>query len=76
MRIGILGARGIPACYSGYDTLVEELALGLVQQHDTEVVVYCRSNYYFIFWKTKRKQMSASSENIFSKYEEKNVGKR
>jgi glycosyltransferase involved in cell wall biosynthesis len=46
MKIGILGARGIPACYSGYDTLVEELALGLVAQHDTEVVVYCRSNYY------------------------------
>lgn len=27
MKIPILGARGIPACCSGYDTLVEELFL-------------------------------------------------
>jgi len=46
MKIAILGARGIPACYSGYDTLVEELSLGLVESHSTEVVVYCRSGYY------------------------------
>ena len=46
MRVAILGARGIPACYSGYDTLVEELSLGLVESHSTEVLVYCRSSYY------------------------------
>jgi len=46
MKIAILGARGIPACYSGYDTLVEELSLGLVESHSTEVLVYCRSSYY------------------------------
>lgn len=46
MKIAILGARGIPACYSGYDTLVEELSLGLVESHSTEVLVYCRGSYY------------------------------
>jgi glycosyltransferase involved in cell wall biosynthesis len=46
MKIAILGARGIPACYSGYDTLVEELSLGLVESHSTDVLVYCRSSYY------------------------------
>lgn len=46
MKIAILGARGIPACYSGYDTLVEELSLGLVESLSTEVLVYCRSSYY------------------------------
>ena len=46
MKVAILGARGIPACYSGYDTLVEELSLGLVESHSTEVLVYCRSSYY------------------------------
>jgi glycosyltransferase involved in cell wall biosynthesis len=46
VKIAILGARGIPACYSGYDTLVEELSVGLVASHSTEVLVYCRSSYY------------------------------
>lgn len=48
MKIAILGARGIPACYSGYDTLAEELSHRLVQFQDTSVLVYCRSNYYQI----------------------------
>ena len=46
MKLAILGARGIPACYSGYDTLVEELSLGLVETHSADVLVYCRSGYY------------------------------
>jgi len=46
VKIAILGARGIPACYSGYDTLVEELSLGLVGSYSAEVLVYCRSSYY------------------------------
>lgn len=46
MRIAILGARGIPACYSGYDTLAEELAVSLVGSYSVEVIVYCRSSYY------------------------------
>lgn len=46
MNIVILGARGIPARYGGFDTLVEELAVRLVNKYNFNVTVYCRSNYY------------------------------
>jgi len=46
VKIAILGARGIPACYGGYDTLAEEISVGLVESHSAEVLVYCRSRYY------------------------------
>jgi glycosyltransferase involved in cell wall biosynthesis len=41
MKIAILGTRGIPASYSGFETAVEQLASRLSERgHD--VVVYCR----------------------------------
>ena len=41
MRIAILGTRGIPASYSGFETAAEQLAERLTERgHD--VVVYCR----------------------------------
>ncbi|MEJ7891536.1 MAG: glycosyltransferase [Solirubrobacteraceae bacterium] len=41
MKIAILGTRGIPASYSGFETAAEQLAERLTQRgHD--VVVYCR----------------------------------
>lgn len=44
MRIAILGTRGIPANYGGFETFAEELATRLVKRgHD--VTVYCRSHY-------------------------------
>lgn len=46
LRIAILGDRGIPARYGGYSTLVEHIAIDLVAEHNFEVVVYCRSQYY------------------------------
>ncbi|MBP8979625.1 MAG: DUF1972 domain-containing protein [Syntrophobacterales bacterium] len=46
LRLAIIGARGVPANYGGFDTLVEELSLGLVRDHGLEVTVYCRSDYY------------------------------
>ena len=46
LKVAILGVRGIPAKYSGYDTLVEELALGLAKRGTAMVLVYCRSPYY------------------------------
>ncbi len=46
LKVAILGARGIPARYGGYDTLVEELALGLAKRGAIKVLVYCRSAYY------------------------------
>ncbi|MCE7798412.1 DUF1972 domain-containing protein [Sphingobium sufflavum] len=46
LRIALIGDRGIPARYSGFSTLVEELAVGLVCDHGMDVTVYCRNQYY------------------------------
>src|SRR5215510_3656897 len=44
MRIAILGTRGIPASYGGFETFAEHLSSRLVARgHD--VTVYCRSHY-------------------------------
>ena len=44
MRVGILGTRGIPARYGGFETLAEELSARLAERgHD--VTVYTRSRY-------------------------------
>ena len=44
MRVALIGSRGIPASYGGYETLMEELASRLVER-GVEVTVYCRSHY-------------------------------
>lgn len=44
LRIAIVGTRGIPANYSGFETCVEELGARLVKR-GYEVVVYCRSHH-------------------------------
>lgn len=44
LRIALLGSRGIPACYGGYETLMEEISIRLVEMGH-EVTVYCRSHY-------------------------------
>ncbi|MEA2159452.1 MAG: hypothetical protein QOD66_1832 [Solirubrobacteraceae bacterium] len=41
MKIAILGTRGIPASYSGFETAVEQLTSRLTERGH-EVVVYCR----------------------------------
>jgi glycosyltransferase involved in cell wall biosynthesis len=41
MKIAILGTRGIPASYSGFETAVEQLTQRLTQRGH-EVTVYCR----------------------------------
>jgi glycosyltransferase involved in cell wall biosynthesis len=41
MKIAILGTRGIPASYSGFETAAEALA-GRLAQRGHDVVVYCR----------------------------------
>ena len=44
MRVAILGTRGIPATYGGFETFAEELSWRLVDKgHD--VTVYCRSHH-------------------------------
>ena len=44
MRIAILGTRGIPANYGGFETFAEELSVRLVERGH-EVVVYCRQAF-------------------------------
>lgn len=44
MRIAFVGARGVPALYSGFETAVTEIGLRLAERgHD--VTVYCRKGY-------------------------------
>lgn len=44
MRLAILGTRGIPACYGGFETFAEELSTRL-QARGHRVLVYCRQRY-------------------------------
>lgn len=44
LRISILGTRGIPANYGGFETFAEELAQRLVARGH-QVVVYCRNRH-------------------------------
>lgn len=43
MKISIIGTRGIPARYGGFETAAEEIAVGLVKKGH-QVSVYCRKN--------------------------------
>ncbi len=43
-RIALMGSRGIPSNYGGYETLMEELAPRLCEL-GYDVTVYCRSHY-------------------------------
>ncbi|MBI3733179.1 MAG: DUF1972 domain-containing protein, partial [Chloroflexi bacterium] len=40
----MLGTRGVPAAYSGFETCVEQLGARLVERGHT-VSVYCRTNH-------------------------------
>lgn len=44
MKIALLGTRGIPANYGGFETCAEELGARLVERGH-EVTVYCRSHH-------------------------------
>ncbi|HOL66632.1 MAG TPA: DUF1972 domain-containing protein, partial [bacterium] len=45
MRIALVGTRGVPAKYGGFETCAEELALGLVRKGH-QVLVSCRRYLY------------------------------
>ncbi len=44
MKIALMGTRGVPASYSGFETCVEQLGQRLVERGH-EVTVYCRSHH-------------------------------
>lgn len=43
-HIAIIGSRGYPVVYSGFETLVKELADGLVKE-GFKVTVYCHDHF-------------------------------
>ena len=45
INLAIIGTRGIPATYSGFETSVQETAVRL-SDLNCEVTVYCRKNHY------------------------------
>ena len=45
MKIAIIGSRGYPYTYSGYETFVRELSQRLMQRQ-IEVTVYCHKNLF------------------------------
>lgn len=45
MKIAIIGTRGVPARYGGFETCAEEIGRRLVERGH-EVFVYCRRGYY------------------------------
>jgi glycosyltransferase involved in cell wall biosynthesis len=45
MNIALIGTRGVPANYGGFETCVEELGKRLAERGH-EVTVYCRDSYY------------------------------
>lgn len=44
MKLAILGTRGIPACYGGFETFAEELSRRLAERGH-QVTVYCRRRH-------------------------------
>ena len=57
MRLAILGTRGIPAQYGGFETFAEKLSIGLVKR-GIDVTVYCEDT----------PDKLASYENVHLKY--------
>ena len=53
MRVGIVGTRGVPAQYGGFETCAEELAKGLAARGH-RVYVACRRYLYPEVWSGKR----------------------
>lgn len=45
MKLAIIGTRGIPACYSGFETSVEETSVRFAKLN-IDTSVYCRKNHY------------------------------
>ncbi len=50
MRIALLGARGIPSNYGGFETFSEELSVRLVERGH-QVTVYCRQSFFEDTWR-------------------------
>jgi glycosyltransferase involved in cell wall biosynthesis len=66
IRIAIIGSRGIPANYGGFETFAEKLSLGLVERGH-EVTVYCAASYSMTPVKTYRQVRRVIVPNVTMK---------
>ncbi len=67
MKIALMGTRGIPASYSGFETCVEQLGQRLVERGHT-VDVYCRSHHITYAEPTYRGMRLIKLPTITNKY--------
>ena len=67
MKIALLGTRGVPASYSGFETCVEQLGQRLVQRGH-QVTVYCRSHHIKYRGTTYKGMRLATLPTIANKY--------
>src|SRR6188768_292885 len=67
MKIALMGTRGIPASYSGFETCVEQLGQRLVERGH-EVTVYCRSHHIHYDQPTYKGMRLVKLPTISNKY--------
>jgi glycosyltransferase involved in cell wall biosynthesis len=67
MKLAILGTRGIPASYSGFETAAEQLAARLTERGH-EVIVYCRPHVVDRTQKTYRGARLVHLPTVRNKY--------
>jgi len=67
MKIAILGIRGVPNCYSGFEVCAEELGSRLAARGHI-VTVYCRSHYFKLASKTYKGMRLIVIPTIRNKY--------
>ncbi len=67
LRIALLGTRGIPANYSGFETAAEQLAVRLVERGH-QVTVYCRRHFQAAPRREYRGVRLVTPPTIASKY--------
>jgi glycosyltransferase involved in cell wall biosynthesis len=64
MRVALLGTRGIPANYGGFETFAEELSTRLVARGH-EVTVYCRERHTATMYRGVRLQYLATIKHKY-----------
>ncbi len=67
LKIAMLGSRGVPASYSGFETYFEELGARLVERGH-EVTVYCRAHHITYDQPTYRGMRLVKIPTIANKY--------
>lgn len=67
LKIALVGTRGVPASYSGFETCVEQLGQRLVQRGH-EVTVYCRSHHITYAESTYKGMKLVKLPTIANKY--------